>query len=219
MAKQIKLIIGISGASGAELGLKFVSTILLLDSDITLYVVISNGAKKVLEAENNIEFDKLLESRFVNLQNKSLESSIKILQNYTNRLRIFDDNSLDSPISSGSFKIDGMAITPCSINTLSKIACGISDTLITRSALVCLKERRKLLVSPREMPLNSIMLNNMLTLSNLGVIVSPPILGYYSNITNLEQMEDFLFGKWLDSLDIEHSLFERWKGKKYKIKV
>jgi len=98
------------------------------------------------------------------------------------------------------------------MNTLAKISCGISDNLITRSATVMIKEQRKLIVAPREMPFSAIALENMLKLSRLGVIIAPPILGYYANIKSLEDMEDFLIGKWFDLLGIEHNLFEKWRG-------
>jgi 4-hydroxy-3-polyprenylbenzoate decarboxylase len=96
------------------------------------------------------------------------------------------------------------------MNTLAKCACGISDTLITRVFGVMLKEKRKIVLAPREMPFNTIQLENMTKLSNLGVTIAPPVIGYYSQQQTLEQMEDFLIGKWFDILDIEHSLFKRW---------
>lgn len=211
MKKKRKLAIGICGASGAELGLKCLSKILHLDY-LECYLILSEGAKNVLKCENNFNFDSFVDSaKSKNIKYLRIKSTIEILNNYKDKFYIFNDRDLAAPIASGSFGIDAMAIVPCSVNSLAKIAYGISDTLITRSALVCLKEHKKLLLSPREMPLNSIIIQNMLTLCNLGVIISPPILGYYSNISSLEDMEDFLIGKWLDSLDIEHSLYKRWK--------
>ena len=126
------------------------------------------------------------------------------------KITLCDDSDLDSPISSGSFGVESTLIIPCSANTLAKIACGISDTLITRVALVALKERKDLLLAPREMPLNAIMLQNMLTLSHLGAIIAPPMLSYYTNSESLEAMEDFMCGKWLDCIGIQHNLFPRW---------
>ncbi len=124
---------------------------------------------------------------------------------------VYDDKEIEAKISSGSFQSDCMAIIPCSMNTLAKIACGISDNLTTRVASVMIKERRRLLIAPRELPLSSIALENMLKLSQNGVIVSPPILGYYSQSDNLEEMERFLIGKWFDSLNIPHDLYKRWE--------
>lgn len=127
-------------------------------------------------------------------------------------LNILDDKDVGAITASGSFLNDGMIILPCSMNTLAKIACGISDTLLTRTAAVMLKERRTLLLAPREMPLSTIALENMHKLSSLGVIIAPPIPGYYAKPTSLEEMEDFMIGKWMDSLKIEHNLFQRWQG-------
>jgi 4-hydroxy-3-polyprenylbenzoate decarboxylase len=125
---------------------------------------------------------------------------------------IFDNSDISAPSASGSFGIDIMMITPCSMNTLAKIANGIEDNLITRSAAVMIKERKTLLLAPREIPFSSIHLENMLKLSRLGVIIAPPILGYYSNQQNLEEMENFIIGKWFDLVGIENNLYKRWKG-------
>lgn len=204
----MRLVVAISGASGAILALKFVSKILILNNSINLYVIISDGAKKVLKLENGIDIDLIL-----NTKNSCDYSNNTYLQNLINnksKLHIFDNNSLEAPISSGSFLIDGMIILPCSMNTLAKIASGISDSLITRSFLVNLKEKRKIIIAPREMPLNPIIINNMQILSNAGVSIAPPMFGYYANIKTLEDMEDFIFGKYLDSLGINNNLYKRW---------
>jgi len=125
-------------------------------------------------------------------------------------LTILDNSDIAAPVASGSFKCDAMAIIPTSMNTLAKIACGISDNLTTRAASVQIKEQRHLLLAPREMPFSAIALENMLKLSRLQVIIAPPVMGYYANIQTLSQMEDFLIGKWFDLLKIEHNLFQRW---------
>ncbi len=126
-------------------------------------------------------------------------------------LRIFDADDIAAPVASGSFRCDAMAIIPTSMNTLAKIACGIADNLVTRAAAVQIKERRTLLLAPREMPFSPIALENMVKLSRIGVIVAPPVAGYYANIETLEDMENFLIGKWFDLLGIEHNLYQRWK--------
>lgn len=179
----MKLIVAITGASGVSLGLKFIS---LLPKDIKVYAVISSSAKKALEFEQNI----------------AIPSNENII--------FYDDSSIEACISSGSFKTNAMIILPCSMNTLAKCSVGIADSLITRAFSVMLKEKRKILIAPREMPFNSIHLENMTKLSNLGVIISPPMLGYYSNQQSLDDMENFIIGKWFDSLNIEHNLYKRW---------
>lgn len=123
---------------------------------------------------------------------------------------VYTDDQLWARVASGSFKVDAMAIVPCSMNTLAKIACGISDTLTTRAAAVTIKEQKKLLLAPRENPLSAIALENMLKLSRLGVTIAPPMLGFYSDAKSVEDMENFLIGRWLDMLGIENSLYRRW---------
>jgi len=97
------------------------------------------------------------------------------------------------------------------MNTLAKIACGIADNLPTRVAAVALKEKKTLLLAPRELPFSTIALENMHKLSSLGVIIAPPVMGYYSDSNSLEEMERFIIGKWYDVLGIENDLYDRWK--------
>lgn len=179
----MKLVVAITGASGVSLGLKFIS---LLPKEIQIYAILSNSAKKTLSYEQNI----------------AIPSSQNIL--------FYDDTSIDACIASGSFETDSMIILPCSMNTLAKCTIGISDTLITRVFSVMLKERRKTILATREMPFNTIQLNNMATLSKMGVIIAPPILGYYSNQKTIDDMENFMIGKWFDLLGIKHNLYKRW---------
>ena len=174
----MKLVVGISGASGARLAKRFVEA---LPNSVEVFIVQSRSAKVVFEKEEGIEE--------------------------------FKNDDISAPISSGSFKADAMIIIPTSMNTLAKISCGIADNLLTRTASVMIKEKRLLILAPREMPYSSIALENMLKLSNLGVVIAPPVLGYYSNQQSLEMMEDFLIGKWFDLLGISHDLYKRWGEK------
>jgi len=187
--KTKKIIVGISGASGVQLGLKLLE---LVPKEIEIYAIISKSAKYTLSLENNKDILKALDGK----------TNINLLK----------DDDLGACVASGSFKTDGMIIVPCSMNTLAKCTVGISDTLITRAFSVMLKEKRKVIISPREMPYNSIQLENMTKLSNLGVIVAPPVLGYYSEQQSLNDMENFIIGKLFDLIDIEHNLYKRWKG-------
>lgn len=134
-----------------------------------------------------------------------------ILKKMNYQKDIFKNDNLFAPPSSGSFKFDKMIIAPCSINSLAKIANGISDNLLTRVAAVCLKEKRDLILGVREMPFSTISLSNMLRLSKMGVIIAPPVIAEYSGAKNLDELENFIVGKWLDSLKIENNLFKRWK--------
>jgi 4-hydroxy-3-polyprenylbenzoate decarboxylase len=170
-----KVVVSISGASGASLGLKVLS---LLPNGIQKHLIISEHAKIVLDKEQHII--------------------------------IHDEKNIAASIASGSFKVDAMMIIPCSMNTLGKIACGISDNLTTRAASVMIKERKTLLLAPREMPFSPIALENMHKLASLGILIAPPVMAYYSEQTTLEEMENFMIGKWFDLLGIENNLYKRW---------
>lgn len=184
----MRITVAISGASGSNLGVKFIKQI---PKNIKVFVVFSKSAKTALKLENNISTNKLFED-------------------YEN-VTIFKDSDIGASVASGSFKVDKMIILPCSQNTLAKCAVGIADSLITRAFTVMLKEKREVIIAPREMPFNTITLKNMLKLSKLGVTIAPPILGYYSAQQNLEDMEKFLIGKWFDLLKIDNNLYKRWE--------
>ncbi len=172
----MKLVIAITGASGVQLGKKFVD---YLPASIEAHVVVSDHAITVESFENK-------------------------------QVTLHSSENIAASVSSGSFQVDATAIIPCSMNSLAKIACGISDNLPTRVAAVALKEQRKLLLAPRELPFSAIALENMQKLASLGVIIAPPVMGYYSDTSSLEEMEKFIIGKWYDVLDIEHDLYKRW---------
>jgi len=182
---QKKLIVAITGASGVHLGLKLLK---LIPDEIKVFAVLSNSALKTIKEE---------------------KSTVDI--NNMEHIEFFEDNDLAAPISSGSFQTDALIIVPCSMNTLAKCTYGISDTLITRVFGVMLKEKREIVLAPREMPFNPIQLENMSKLSNLGVSIAPPVLGYYSEQQTLEEMENFIIGKWFDILKIPHTLYKRWR--------
>ena len=183
----MKLVIGITGASGSNLALKFLK---LLPDDIQAYVAISKSAKVAFKHENDSSFEEI--------KNK-------------NNITIFNNNDIAAPIASGSFKTDKMIILPCSMNTLAKCAHGMADNLITRAFSVAIKENRHTVLVPREMPFSVIALKNMTKLAKIGVTISPPILGYYSDNTSIDEMENFIIGKWYDILGIENNLYKRWK--------
>ena len=174
----MKIIVGISGASGASLGLKFLQN---LPDETIKHLIVSDHAHIVLDKEDNTHVHK--------------------------------NDEIWASVASGSYGADAMIITPCSMNTLAKIACGIADNLITRAASVMIKEQKKLILAPREVPFSPIALENMLKLSRIGVIIAPPALAYYSEQSKLEEMEDFMIGKWMDLLGIQNNLYKRWDGK------
>ena len=134
----------------------------------------------------------------------------QIWQDLKNRAAIHDDSDLAAAPSSGSFSINATIVAPCSISTLAKIHAGFADTLITRAAAVALKERKRLVLGVREMPFSTLALEHAAKLSALGAVIAPPVLGYYSAQNSLEDMENFIIGKWLDLLDIKHRIYQRW---------
>lgn len=176
-----------TGASGAIYGKHLLET--LREKEVETHLIISKAAEKVIDHE--------------------LELTKQDLKKLATHAYEIDD--LNAPIVSGSFKTDGMIIMPCSMKTLAGIAHGYSANLILRSADVMLKEKRKLIVVPRETPLNAIHLSNMLELAKQGVMVVPAMPAYYHAPTKIEDLIDFVVGKVLDLMKIEHSLYKRWK--------
>jgi 4-hydroxy-3-polyprenylbenzoate decarboxylase len=169
-------------------------------------VIATSGASGVGLVHKVLEYlPKELEIHFI----KTPHSDI-VIQKEQN-ITLHADDDIAASIASGSFRVDAMMIVPCSMNTLAKISCGIADNLVTRAASVMIKEQKKLLLAPRELPFSAIALENMLKLSRLGVIIAPPVMGYYSNSESLDEMEDFIIGKWFDLLGIENELYRRWK--------
>ena len=134
-----------------------------------------------------------------------------VLQKELKDVTLYKNEDISAAVASGSFGAQAMLIAPCSMNTLAKIACGIADNLVTRAAAVMIKEHKKLILAPREMPYSAIALENMHKLATLGIIIAPPVMAYYSEQQNLEEMENFIIGKWFDLLDIENDLYKRWK--------
>ncbi|QOP45720.1 UbiX family flavin prenyltransferase [Sulfurimonas paralvinellae] len=146
-----------------------------------------------------------IETHFIMSQNAAV-----VLDKEMQHIIAHDNSDISASIASGSFGVEAMLIAPCSMNTLAKIACGISDNLITRCAAVMLKEQKKLILAPREMPFSAIALENMHKLASLGVVIAPPVMAYYSQQQTLKDMENFIIGKWFDLLDIENDLYKRW---------
>jgi 4-hydroxy-3-polyprenylbenzoate decarboxylase len=156
--------------------------------NIQTHLIITEWAKKCLAMETDYKLDQL----------KSLASEYS------------DDTNLASGISSGTYRHDGMIVIPCSMKTLSSIANGYDETLVARAAGVTLKESRKLVLVTRETPLTAINLENMLKLARLGVVILPPVPGFYTKPKSIEQIIDHTVGKCLDQFNIDHDLYKRW---------
>jgi len=182
----VRLVIGISGASGVIYGLRTLE--ILHSMKIETHVVLSQWGEKNIE----IETDKTIE--YV----RSLSTAL------------YGNDSLAAPISSGSFLHGGMIIVPCSMKTLASIANGHDDTLISRAAGVTLKESRLLVVVPRETPLSRIHLQNMIKLAEAGAVILPAMPGFYHRPSSLQDMIDHLVGKILDQFNIRNNLSPRW---------
>lgn len=183
----MKILVCVSGASFASLGLDLLRN--LSNTNHEIYAIISQNAKIVLQKEENIKFDK-----------KEFKNVI-----------FFDNDDLSASVASGSFGIEKTIITPCSVNSLAKIANGICDTLITRAAAVALKEQKKLILGVREMPFSALSLKQMSDLASFGVIIAPPVIANYAKCENLQDLKKFIIGKWLDLLDIKNEIYKRWK--------
>jgi len=208
--------IAITGASGSIYGVKLLKY--LLEEGHNVYLTITNEGSLILKEEVGFNWQEYQKEIEIEQQKgkqieKEIEKEIKRdLKLKEARLHYFSEDNLSAPISSGSAKVDAMVVIPCSMKSLSGIACGYANNLVERAADVMLKEGRTLIVVPRETPLNSIHLRNMLILSEMGVKIIPAMPAFYSNPKNINDLVDFVAGKVLDSLCVENNLFERWKG-------
>ena len=183
----MKLIVAITGASGVIYGKRLLE--MLHNKNIETHLVISQAAERIIEYELD-----MTEKAFENLA-----------------VHVYKVNDWNSPIVSGSFKTDGMVIVPCSMKTLAGIANGYSDNVILRAADVTLKEKRRLILVPRETPLNVIHLRNMLDLAKQGALIVPAMPAYYHKPKTIEALVDYVVGKVLDLLGIKHTLYKRWQ--------
>ncbi|WP_212980026.1 UbiX family flavin prenyltransferase [Paenibacillus azoreducens] len=191
-------VVGITGASGSIYGVRLIEV--LLQQGYPVHVVVSNAGWRVLGEELGWSAGK----REQVLQEKFGE--------HPGQLHYHPFADIGATIASGSYQVEGMVIAPCSMGTLSAVASGASDNLMTRAADVMLKEGRTLVLVPRETPLHAIHLENMLKLARLGVKMIPAMPAFYFQPQTIADLVDFQVGKILDSLRIEHRLFTRWNG-------
>lgn len=193
-----RLIVGITGASAGVYGIRLLE-VLTQHEDIEVHLTISASGARALFEELQIEVD---------LDNFDLKSLIGIS---SPRVVYHHESDIAAPIASGSFRTEGMIVVPCSMGSLASIAGGISRNLIQRAADVCIKERRKLVLVPRETPLSSIHLENMLKLSRMGVCVLPAMPGFYHFPKDVADLLNFVVTKILDQFGIDTQLIQRWK--------
>jgi 4-hydroxy-3-polyprenylbenzoate decarboxylase len=181
-----RLVIGISGASGVVYGARLLQ--LLRNADVETHLVITKAAEVTFAHETSMKI-----------------AEVKALADVCHRL---DD--MAAPISSGSFRTMGMIIAPCSVRSMSEIASGCTTTLLTRSADVALKERRKLVLMVRETPLHTGHLRSMTALSEMGAIIAPPVPAFYNRPESLADIIDHSVGRVLDLFGIEAGVVTRW---------
>ena len=182
----LKLVVGITGSTGIIYGIRLLET--LKKIGIESHLIMSEWAVKCIsmETEHTAEY-------------------VKSLATNTS-----DEKNMASSVSSGTHRVDGMVVSPCSMKTLSAIANGYDDTLIARAAGVTIKESRKLILMVRETPISAIHLENMLKLARLGVVILPPVTEFYTKPKSIDDIVNHGVGKCLDQFDIEHDLYPRW---------
>lgn len=183
------LIVGISGATGSIYGIRLLQV--LREKGINTHLIITSTSKQIIPEETGYGI-------------REVEGLATI---------VYDETDLGAPVSSGTFRTEGMVIAPCSMKTLSGIAHSYNANLLTRAADVALKERRKLILVVRETPLHSGHLELMLRATRLGAIILPPMPAFYHRPRTIDELVDHTVGKILDLLGIDHELFQRWRGR------
>lgn len=179
-----RYVIGVTGASGAVYAARLLLHLKALGHE-TLLVATESG-RRVCAFEGFPDLEKQAD-------------------------KVFDNRDFFAPIASGSFIHQGMAVIPCSMGTLGKLAHGIGDTLLTRSADVCLKERRRLVVVPREAPMSSLHLRNQALISDLGAVILPASPSFYHHPKSIEDLVDTVLSRVLDHLGVDHQVGRRWR--------
>lgn len=201
--KQRHIVVAITGASGASYGVRLCRELLLAGARLTLLA--SSAGLQVLREECGLDWR--------GDEDVIAQELREYFQAGPESLTCYDEKNLLAPIASGSNAPDAMVVCPCSMGTLARIAVGNSGNLLERCADVMLKERRPLVLVPRETPLSEIHLENMLKLSRMGVRMVPAMPAFYHRPQSIDDLAGFLVGKVLDQLGIEHNLFARWGDK------
>lgn len=184
-----QIIVGMTGASGAVFGVELLRQ-LQRCSDVQTHLVLSRWARATIQLETTL--------------------SARDVSGLADVVYSSDDQA--AAISSGSYRVDGMVIVPCSMKTLAGIRTGYADGLIARAADVTLKERRRLVLVPRETPLSEIHLENMLALSRMGASIVPPMPAFYNQPASIDDIVDHIVARILDQFDIESPTAKRWNG-------
>ena len=206
VAKSVRnqtIALAMTGASGAQYGFRLLQQ--LLAADQRVYLMISKAAQVVIGMETDIS-----------LPGRSGDIEKTLINKYSaadKQLRVFGEDEWTSPVASGSNDVNAMVVCPCSMGALSAIAHGASNNLLERAADVMLKERKKLVLVPRETPYSDIHLENMLKLSRMDAVIVDANPGFYNKPESMEDLVDFVVAKILDQLGVEHKLQPRWGEK------
>ncbi len=192
--------VAITGASGPVMGIRLIEE--LLENSEEVYAVVSNAAWQIIGHELSYKKkDSIPLTDLIANRGKTAK---------THLLKEFDDKDFFSPLASGSTLFESMIVIPCSMKTLSGIAHGYADSLITRACDVAIKEKRKLIIVPRETPFSLIHIENMHKLALAGAIILPPVISFYTLPKSTDDMVDFITGKILNLLGKKNTLFESW---------
>jgi 4-hydroxy-3-polyprenylbenzoate decarboxylase len=182
----VRLVVGITGSTGVIYGIRLLEV--LKERGIKTHLIMSDWAAKCIAMETSYTPDGV----------RAMADAVS------------DQSNMASNVSSGTYMVDGMIVAPCSMKTLSGIASGYDDTLVSRAAGVTIKESRKLVLMTREAPLSAIHLENMLKLARLGVVILPPVAAFYTNPKSIDEIVNHGVGKCLDQFGIDHDLYRRW---------
>lgn len=185
----MKLIVGITGASGVIYGIRLLEVLSGVEG-VETHLIITEASELNIKYETDWEV-----------------AQVRALADFSHDVR-----NLGAPVSSGSFPVDGMIVAPCSMKTLAALANSYAENLLLRAADVTLKERRKLVLLVRETPLNLAHLRNMEQLAEMGAVILPPVPAFYHHPRTIQDIVDHTIGKVLDLFGIEHDLFARWPG-------
>jgi 4-hydroxy-3-polyprenylbenzoate decarboxylase len=195
-----RFVVGMTGASGAPYALCLLEELLRQGHEV--HLVVTEAAWRVLKEEHDWDVsarEVAFRDRWRNLPGRLVHHPIK---------------DIGASIASGSYPVDGMVVIPCSMGTLAKLAAGLSTNLLERAADVMIKEGRPLVLVPRETPLSSIHLENMLRLSRIGVKIVPAMPAFYHRPETLDDIVRFVAGKALDQMSVPHQLYRRWEGRR-----
>src|SRR5713101_5085096 len=187
MLSSVRIVVGLAGSSSPIYGIRTLEV--LKETGVETHLVISDGARRTIpiEARRSVE---------------DIEALASV---------VYDNHDLAAAISSGSFMTDGMIVAPCSMKTLAGIAHSFTQDLLARAADVTLKERRKLVLVPRETPLHLGHLRNMVSATELGAVILPPVPAFYHDPSTIDDLINQTVGKILDQFHVEHRLFRRWR--------